>query len=241
VQTSEEWRASALQSFATARAALEAGLKDRRRTASIEQSGKFERLPPAVILDIDETVLDNSPGQARQVLARSDFDLAIWNQWVSEAKAAAIPGAVEFCKNAASRRVAVFYISNRDAAMEAPTRANLEKLGFPLGGAEDRVLLRGERPEWTSEKSTRRADVAKRYRIILLLGDDLGDFVPGVRTTAAARRELARTEEHRWGRHWIMIPNPSYGSWEEALYGTPRPAEISERIRQKMAALRPER
>jgi acid phosphatase len=241
VQTSQEWRAAALQAFTMARAALDAGLKNRKQSAALEQSGRYGRLPPAVILDVDETVLDNVPGQARQVLARSDFDLAMWNQWVSEAKAAAIPGAVEFCKYAASRNVAVFYISNRDAGIEAATRENLEKLGFPIGGTEDRLLLRGEKPEWTSEKSVRRADVAQRYRVVLLVGDDLGDFLAGARTTVARRQALTRPHEHRWGKLWIMVPNPGYGSWEEALYGSPRPTEAAERLKRKLEALRPER
>jgi acid phosphatase len=224
-----------------ARTALDANLKNKKLTAALEQNGKFKQLPPAVILDVDETVLDNSPGQARQVLARSDFDMAMWSQWVSEAKAAAIPGALEFCRYAASRNVAVFYVTNRDASMEAATKANLEKLGFPLSGAEDRLLLRGEKPEWTSEKTTRRAAVAQRYRVVLVVGDDLGDFLAGVRTTAPERQALAAPHAGRWGKLWIMIPNPGYGSWEEALYGTPRPAQAAERLKRKMEALRPER
>ena len=92
--------------------------------------------------------------------------------------------------------------------------------GFPLGTGIDTVLSRGERPEWSaSAKGPRRAHVAASYRILLLVGDDLGDFVVDAAGTSEERS--AHTEPHRdwWGRRWIMIPNPTYGSWERAIVG----------------------
>jgi 5'-nucleotidase (lipoprotein e(P4) family) len=244
VQTAPEWRALCEQAYRTARVALNAALHNKKFTAATEQmgpaAGKFWKKKPAVILDVDETVLDNSPGQARQVNSNTDFVAKDWAQWVSEAKAEAIPGAVEFCKYARSRGVRVFFVTNRDATDEAATRKNLERLGFPLDTDIDTLLLRGEKPEWsTSEKGARRQAVAAGFRIVMLVGDDFGDFLSGVRVSPEKRRELAAPHGAKWGREWIVLPNPGYGTWEEALYDVPKSADPEERMRQKRRYLNP--
>jgi acid phosphatase len=238
VQTSEEWRAVAQQSYRLAASLLDQGLKNKRWSAAIEQQGDFRKLPPAVVLDIDETVLDNSPSQAREVKENRSFNQADWTKWVSESAAGVIPGASEFCRYAASRKVAVYFISNRDAIHEAATRTNLARHGFPLDDATDTVLLRGEKPEWTSDKGSRRAAIAAKHRILLLIGDDLGDFLSGVRVPVEKRRLLVDPHRDKWGTKWIMLPNPGYGSWEDVLYGEPRPPTPEERLARKVEHLR---
>lgn len=239
VQTSVEWRGSALQAYRAARVSLDQALKDKKWTAALEQTGSFRKLPPAIILDIDETVLDNTPGQARQVAGKTGFVPADWDTWVAEAAAGEIPGAAEFCKYAASKKVTVFYVSNREAKSEADTRRNLQKFGFPLSESVDTVLLRGEKPEWAaSEKSPRRKAVAEKYRVLLLVGDDLGDFLTGIRTTVEKRAEMAAPHAGRWGREWIMLPNPGYGSWEGALQEPERPATALEQLWKRESWLR---
>jgi 5'-nucleotidase (lipoprotein e(P4) family) len=220
MQSALEFEASTLQAYRLAQQQLDAALKDPAWTAAIEQSGDPGALKPAVILDIDETVLDNSYYQARLVRDRTTFSNETWDRWCEEATATAIPGAREFTRYAADRGVTVFYVSNRMNKVDGPTRANLAALGFPLAAGTDTVLLRGERPEWSaSEKGPRRAHVAREFRVLLMIGDDLGDFVTDASGTPDARR--TRTEPHAgwWGVRWIMLPNPSYGSWERAVIG----------------------
>ena len=133
MQTSAEHDAAYLQAYRQARFALDRALKDRHWTAAIEQTGKFNKLPPAIILDLDETILDNNRAQAQQVLDNQHaFDPMKWDAWVRQAEAGALPGAVEFTRYAASRGVKVFYVTNRNAAQEAVTRQNLAQLNFPL-------------------------------------------------------------------------------------------------------------
>ena len=128
-----------------------------------------------------------------------------------------IPGALEFTRAAAAKGVTVFYVTNRDRALEQATRDNLAKFGFPLDPSRDTVLTRAERPEWTSsDKSSRRSVVAQDFRILLLVGDDFGDFVQGARGTLAARKALDEANAAMWGVKWIALPNPMYGSWKTA-------------------------
>lgn len=220
MQTSLEYEATATQAYRLAMLQLDAALKEPSWTAALEQTGDASELPPAVVLDIDETVLDNSYFQARLVRDRASYSPDRWGQWVREARAPAIPGALEFTQYAAGKGVVVFYVSNRMADLEAPTRANLQALTFPVSDKTDTVLSRGERPEWQgSAKGPRRAHVARDYRILLLIGDDLGDFVVSADGTSEERHAHTKPNAEWWGRRWIMLPNPTYGSWERAVIG----------------------
>jgi acid phosphatase len=225
VQSSAEYAAAAAGIYGAALRALEMGLADSSWTAAAEQDGDYRRLPAAVILDVDETVLDNTAYQARLIEDGQVYGSETWSAWVSEAQAAAVPGALEFTSAAASAAVTVFYVTNRDAALEDATRANLERLGFPLAGQTDVILTRGERPEWGSDKSPRRAHIAQRFRIVLLVGDDLNDFVSADRASVVQRSALVERHREDWGTRWIVLPNPMYGSWERSLIGS---ADLSE-------------
>ncbi|HVG23275.1 MAG TPA: HAD family acid phosphatase [Thermoanaerobaculia bacterium] len=184
VQTSAEYRASALQSYAIARQTLDDALSARSTR------------PAAIILDLDETALDNSRFAARQLKKGQTFTFGDeWTSWVNETASSAVPGAVELVQYAQSRGVTPFYITNRKTMHEAATRAMLEKLGFAL--RPDTLLVR--RDNETSDKSARRASVAARYRVLLYLGDAMSDF-----------------PSNDDGVPRIIVPNPMYGSWESA-------------------------
>jgi len=220
MQTALEYEASAAQAYRLATLQLDEALKDPAWTAALEQTAPASALPPAVVLDIDETVLDNSPAQARQVRDNAPYSEEAWTRWVMEKRARAIPGAKAFTQYAVSKGVTVFYISNRTSNLEDATRANLQAEGFPLDAKADTVLMKGERPEWSaSAKGPRRAFVAASYRILLLIGDDLGDFVVNAAGAPEERRARTAPQSDWWGRRWIMLPNPAYGSWERAVIG----------------------
>jgi acid phosphatase len=224
MQTAVEYRATALQAYRLAQLQLDAALRDPAWTAATEQKADPSSLPPAVILDLDETVLDNSPFQARQVKHASPYSEDAWNRWVEERKADAIPGALEFLSYARSKGVTLFYITNRDHKVEQATRDVLARLGVPVMTERDAVLTRHENGWDASDKSSRRQAVAAAYRILLLVGDNFEDFVGGTRASIADRAALMQKYGEYWGRKWIVLPNPSYGSWESAVtFGLTQP------------------
>jgi acid phosphatase len=215
IQTSAEADALRRQAFRSATVALDKALDDPTWTATDEQTGDFSELPPAVIVDVDETVLDNSPLEARLIRRRQQFNPELWKAWVEERRAEPIPGALEFAQHAAGKGVTVFYVTNRDADEEAATRDNLTRVGFPVDDRYDVVLTRGENGA-PSDKTSRRQIVASTHRILLLLGDDLGDFTSRD-GSVEDRLERVLGNEQRWGVRWFVFPNPMYGSWESAL------------------------
>jgi acid phosphatase len=241
MQRSVEYKAAAMAAFGLAQLRLDQALADRDWTAVVpkELSGPYQSLPPAVILDVDETVLDNSGYQAWMAIKDTTFDPKTWTAYVNSVSSLAIAGAVEFARYADSKGVKVFYVSNRTAEEEPATSKNLERLGFPMGGVVDTILTARERPDWGSAKGTRRAYITREYRVLLNLGDNLGDFVDDYRGTEAERLAVLEQHKSRWGREWIMLPNPSYGSFESAPFKHDFKLSEVEKRRAKRAALTP--
>jgi len=218
VQRAAEYDMIALQTYQSAQNKLKAALDDSAWTAELTQKGSaFRNLPPAVVLDIDETVLDNSPYQARLIQNRETYTDESWNAWVEEAQAEAVPGALSFTNRAHNLGITVIYLSNRDASTESATRDNLTDLGFPVSDDKDVILLKEELPEWTSAKTARRAFVAENYRILMLFGDDMNDFLPAKDINHDEREQLITTHRDRIGSTWYVLPNPIYGSWTRTL------------------------
>jgi acid phosphatase len=236
VRQSVEFRAASEIIYRAAQAALAANLADPAVSAETTQTEGYADLPPAVVMDIDDTVLDNSAPQARMILAGTcppEFE-ALWDAWVAERAAPAVPGAAGFIRAAramrdpADRPVRVFLITNRECLrragsddpcpQQADTLANLRALGLDAPTLEEDLMLKGERADWPSEKEPRRREVARGHRIVLNVGDDFGDFLPGVRRQTVAERARASCA-HRgwWGTRWFQVPNPMYGSWQTVL------------------------
>jgi 5'-nucleotidase (lipoprotein e(P4) family) len=237
-QTAEEARRLSQSVFVAASRALEDALADPSWSA-LGQGAEAAALPPAVIADVDETVLDNSALQGRFIADGIRFDERIFGAWVEAAEAEAVPGAREFAELVRRHGVTLFYVTNRDGKHEEATRRNLERAGFELPAETDVVLTRGERPEWGSDKESRRRDVARSHRVLLLLGDDLNDFVSAYGAGLDERRRLADAANARWGTSWFVLPNPLYGSWERALVGAaPQSRPVDDVRARKRAALR---
>lgn len=239
MQRSVEYKANAAAAYALARIRLDQALADKKWTgAPEEQTGDYANLPPAIIVDIDETALDNSAYQAWMVLNNQRFSPKTWTQFVNAQMSTPIEGALEFAKYADAKGVKVFYVSNRTAEEEPATRKNMEKFGFPMGGNVDVFLTAKEKPEWGSAKSTRRAHVAKDYRVLLNIGDNFGDFTDAYKGSEDERLKVFEANKARWGREWIMLPNPTYGSFESAPFGHNYKLPAEEQRKAKLGVLK---
>jgi alkaline phosphatase D len=204
VQRSPEYRAICKQAFTLARIQLKKSLEIPSWTAALEQTNIPKEAKPAIICDLDETLLDNSAYQARLHWKGGSYTPQSWAAWVQEEKAGAVPGALAFCKEVAKRGVRIFYISNRRQALLEATKNNMKALGFPFTEDASSFLLRTDR----SDKSKRRRLVAQSHRVLLLLGDSEGDFL-----SPKDRESPGHDLEKNWGKFWIVLPNPMYGSW----------------------------
>jgi 5'-nucleotidase (lipoprotein e(P4) family) len=239
MQSAVEYRANCLTVYALARTRLDEALADKSWTA-FDQTGDYKTLPPAVILDLDETAIDNSPYEAGLAVSGSDFDSKSWDAWTRAEQAKAIPGAVEFTAYAAAKGVKVFYVSNRNAEQKEATRRNMQALGFPMGGNVDTFLMQKDRPEWAaSAKGVRIAYIAKDYRVLLLFGDNIGDFSDKYNGSIAEREQTFAALKAHFGHDWMMLANPSYGSWESAAYDHNFKLSADEKRARKIGVLTP--
>ena len=221
---------------------LDKALKEANWDALVpeERGNAAKGLKPAVVLDVDETVLDNSPYQARLVRDGTEYDELSWDQWVAEKKAKAIPGVVDFAKAANAKGVTLLYISNRAVHLKDATLANLREQGLPV--ADDSVFLGlGTVVEGCeqagSEKNCRRRLAGQKYRVLMQFGDQLGDFVEVTANTNEGRDALLQQYHDWFGERWWMLPNPTYGGFEPAQFNNDYSQSRQARHDAKRAAL----
>jgi len=231
VRSSAEFDALSLQAYGEARDDLAAKVQDPAWSALPEQTGAAG-LPPAIIFDVDETVVSNVDFQLTLVPPFSDAKLYAW---AARTRAVAVPGVVEFARAARELGVELFFITNRPCLPElsdsdpcphkAVTVQDIVEAGIPV--SPERVMLSFEQPGWNKEKKNRRDLVARDYRVIMLVGDDLGDFIACSRlravppcnagaTQASRAGDTAKYREY-WGNGWYILPNPMHGSWTSVL------------------------
>jgi 5'-nucleotidase (lipoprotein e(P4) family) len=202
-QRSAEYKALCFQAYNIARLRVDEAVKHKGKK------------PLAVVTDIDETLLDNSPEDARAAINNQEFDAKAWKKWTSQGIADTVPGAPSFFKYAAAKGVTVFYITNRDEDERPGTMKNLQTYHLPF--ADDAHLLL---KTTTSSKEARRLEVLKKYNIVLLCGDNLADFDALYDNHASEQNRAANTQQlkKQFGSKYIVLPNPSYGDFEGALF-----------------------
>ena len=229
MQKAAEYRALAFQAYNLARLRLDADL-DKKNVKKLPKDQR--KMPRAIVVDIDETVLDNSPAQAFGIRNGKGFNLPDWYAWGDMKKAKAIPGAVDFLNYAVSKGVKIFYISNRDEVQKAATIENLKTVGFNDVSAEN-VLLRTKE----SGKDARRSVAAEKQRVVMLIGDNLDDFTSAFEKKSVADRfaEVEKVREE-FGKRFIVLPNAMYGTWENAIYEYGRLTE-AQKAEKRAAAL----
>ena len=173
----------------------------------------------AVVVDIDETMLDNSPFETT-LIRNTDFQKG-WSDWTSKASVKALPGALEFAKYAQSKQVHIFYVTNRNDNERDATIRNLQNEGFPYA-TRDYVLTRSDLSYSTgntSSKTGRRTKIAENHEIILLIGDNLNDFSEVFEDRSINNgKDAVVKNQSQFGNRFVILPNPMYGAWEEPLY-----------------------
>ena len=205
MRTSAEYRALAYQGYNVAMNAVKMAVTD----------PSHQRKPLAIVLDADETVVDNTKLMGESIVnGNGRFDAPWWRQAVHQGKSQAMPGAVEFLNEVHKQGVEIFYVSNRYAPVNLDvTIQNFKELGFPSVD-KDHVLLF----EKDSDKQPRFDMIAKKYYVIVYMGDNAGDFPIGTKgKTLAERNAIIDNHKEDFGTTFVVFPNPAYGSWVSAL------------------------
>ena len=233
VQQSGEYRALTHQAFNIAKVSFNSAVLSRINE-------------PAIIVDLDETILDNSPYQASLIGSNKGFEGKTWDQWIKAEQTLAIPGAIDFINYINANGGKVFFISNRGVSsinskindLEISTKRNMIRLGFE-GVNEQSLLLKGK----FTKTINGRTDTSKQWRIdavsngqvdginhnvVILIGDNLNDFADISKNDNVVRKEFVTKTKEQQGilvmtsdgfqPAYITLPNPIYGDWENGLY-----------------------
>ena len=204
MQTSAEYRACCYQAFALA----EMKLKE-------ETAKPYGGPGRAVVLDLDETVLDNAAFQSTMIRLGLAYDQKLWDVWElqHDKDVGLIPGAKPFIEATKKMHVSIYYITNRNEKSRAETKAILERHGIDV--PDENLLM----ATTTSDKTARRAKVNKT--VVMLIGDNLRDFderfkFDPAKGTEGRKKEVDETKSS-FGTTWIILPNPAYGEWAKPL------------------------
>ena len=201
-QKAAEYRALCLQAFNIARTRVD--------EIVLLKSDK----PQVIITDIDETILDNSPYQVHQALQGKDYESSSWNEWTAMSNADTMPGSASFLKYASLKGLEIFYITNRGEKERQVTLKNLRKFNLP-NSDNAHLFLRTT----TSSKEERRQNIAATHSIVMLMGDNLGDFsFLFDKKNTNERLQNVDYLANEFGNRFIVLPNPVYGDWELSLY-----------------------
>ena len=216
-QTAAEFRALYHQGFNIARMRVEIALAQKQD----------DSLPLAIISDVDETLLLANDYWGYLITQGQDFfDDASWDRWIEENRAVASPGALEFLNFCVSNSVEIFYVTNRDQGETTVQLAieNLNAVGFPLvDTAHLRVLRESSNKELVQQR------IRENYEVVALLGDNLNDFARRYYSTDIDQRmSLMEQDKDRYGRDYIIFPNPTDGHWIRAIFGESEPAGSDE-------------
>ncbi len=223
MQSSAEFRALSYQAFNVAAMNLDSFL-----------AAYTGSKPVAIIVDADETVIDNSAYQAWLIGQDFGYSSKTWTPWMEAAEAAAMPGAKEFLAYAAAKGVEVFYVTNRKMVGYEGTKKNLMALEFP-NVDEKHLLLRTD----SSDKQARRDSVTKDYEVALLMGDNLNDFTSDFAKKSVEERFVETDKiQNQWGTRFIVFPNPTYGEWEGAVIEGNWGASAAEKDQMRKSYLR---
>ncbi|WP_426710516.1 5'-nucleotidase, lipoprotein e(P4) family [Cetobacterium sp. SF1] len=168
----------------------------------------------AVIVDLDETMVDNSPYAAWQAINGQGYSKESWDKWCEAKEAKALPGAVDFANFVANNGGEMFYISNRTSNLYEATAENLKALGFPQVDSKHLLLK-----ENTSDKAARVNHVKDQgYKVVIMAGDNLDDFGSDLLHKSNKERvTYVNANEKKYGEQWIILPNPMYGGFESGL------------------------
>jgi 5'-nucleotidase (lipoprotein e(P4) family) len=198
-QTSAEYRALCYQAY---------NLAELRVLENVTNA-----VSKAIVIDVDETILDNSPYRAERI--KNDEFSEYFGFWIKQEKAEAVPGALEFLNKADSLGFKIFYITNRDEKDREYTFNNLKKIKFPQVTSEH-LLMRQNK---VSDKSGRRESISEKYEIILLIGDNLVDFSQVFYGDSLQDRKIMTDRyKNNFGKKFIVLPNPNHGRWLKMFY-----------------------
>jgi len=188
--------------------------------------------PWVVVMDVDETVLDNSQYQVTVEKNGAGYSSKTWSEWVASEKATLVPGVKSFIKTVFEQGGKLALFTNRNREQDNHTWNNLKALGIPVSPDNTCVMGRVDADKTAidgikviNDKDLRRQQITNgsascympnnsrtslfpALKIIMQVGDNIEDFSGITQEEADINALLPRAKDEL-----ILLPNPMYGSW----------------------------
>jgi len=166
----------------------------------------------AVVLDADETVLDNSVFQRNLVNEGGPFSEERWATFVRTHSSIPVPGAKAFLETVRALGGRIAIVTNRWNNLCEDTRENFRLQGLPFDAILCREDTGDKNPRFESAASGAAFGDQKRREVLAFLGDNIQDF-PRMQQSLRNEGESAYAD---FGQRFFVLPNPMYGSWQQA-------------------------
>ncbi|PGS47996.1 5'-nucleotidase, lipoprotein e(P4) family [Bacillus sp. AFS041924] len=229
-QTSAENKALQIQIYNQATEELAEIMVKKKANDKLNKNAK----PAAVVLDIDETILDNSPDTAWSIKNNTSYPQG-WDEWIHMAKADLIPGAKDFLLAAKKMNVDIFYITNRSEKTRNDTIKNMKLHQLPNVDS-NHLFFKTD----TAKKGPRQAVIEKTHDIVMLIGDNSNDLTDiFYKADLKTRKDNVDKIANDLGKKYIQLPNPMYGDWEDAIYHYKLSKTDNEKALDRYKALQP--
>lgn len=224
MQNSAEYRELCYQAYNIALGRVEAAV------ANHQKGDK----PLAIVLDVDETVLDNSAFDAGYIGTNNAYSVKDLDEWCNTAEAPAMPGAAEYLQAVDKLGVDIFYVSNRSMAQIPCSKENFKRTGFPQAD-EKHLIFQDD----SSNKIGRFEQVMKEYDVVVFMGDRMSDLpIDSYHKSQSERNALVDQHKDEFGKRFIVLPNPIYGDWEPALKQDDKPGSYWELTAEQKSEVR---
>ncbi len=194
-----EYRAITISTYRAATEAVTAAVKEKTADSW------------AVVLDADETVLDNSVFQRDLSRGTTPFTEELWATFVRQHSAVPVPGAKAFLDSVRARGGRIVIVTNRFDHLCEDTRETFRVQHLPFDVILCRVGTGDKNPRFASVASGSAFADGKGREPVVFVGDNILDF-PSLKQTL---RDEPESAFEAFGKRFFVMPNPMYGSWQQ--------------------------
>ncbi len=203
------WQRNSLEYCRLTLSAYDGALAAARRLAKANKPRQW-----IVLMDADETVIDNSLFERERQSCGGEFKDGQWESWVAASMARDVPGAAAFTNAVHRLGGLVGIVTNRRAADDAITRANLKQAGiwfdYEIGMAEtsDKTV------RWRGAVLALKKKFGGQPKAVMWVGDQVTDLAILGKTGEILRAMTQKDSGAGVGVNLFLLPNPMYGNWQ---------------------------
>ena len=203
------WQRNSLEYCRLTVSAYDDALRAAERLAKANKHGQW-----IVLMDADETVLDNSLYDRESDRCGGRESGAQWESWVATGMARDVPGAAAFTNAVHKLGGLVGIVTNRVQKDDAITQANLKQAGIWFDYEIGMTDTSDKTARWQGAVAALTRKFGGHPRAVMWLGDQVTDLAILDKKGAILRAMTQKDSGAGIGINLFLLPNPMYGNWQ---------------------------